>query len=231
MYVDVMAPGDDPGSRPPSRRSRTTRRCCGCSGPTGRRASRSDARMTTTPGIAGPRARPVWLAVLVTIVGVLSVIHAARGVAATNEPPFPRPNGPVQVPEPINTTFPGLTTFRGNASRSYYGQGPVPTAPVVRWVYPSDGSKMCAMSAETQTGPQKEWCGTGWTGQPNVVPWQGGMQVREGAFDDGYHFLDAGSGTRSCRSSRPATWRRVRPRRIPTAIRSTTRARVTTSCG
>jgi len=50
------------------------------------------------------------------------------------------------------------------------------------------------MSAETQTGPQKEWCGTGWTGQPNVVPWQGAMQVREGAFDDGYHFLDAGTG-------------------------------------
>src|SRR4029453_9913040 len=43
-------------------------------------------------------------------------------------------------------------------------------------------------------GPQKEWCGTGWTGQPNVVPWQGAMQVREGAFDDGYHFLDAGTG-------------------------------------
>jgi len=151
--------------------------------------------MTTTGRRRSSGRIPVWLAVLVTIVGLLSVIHAARGVAATNEPPFPRPNGPVQAPEPINTTFPGLTTFRGNASRSYYGQGPVPSAPVVRWVYPPDGSKMCAMSAETQTGPQKEWCGTGWTGQPNVVPWQGAMQVREGAFDDGYHFLDAGTGT------------------------------------
>ena len=150
--------------------------------------------MTASGRRTSPGPIPIWLAVLVTIVGVLSVIHAATGLAATTEPGFPRPNGPVPTPAPINATFPGLTTFRGNASRSYYGEGPVPSAPMKRWVYPSDGSKMCAMSAETQTGPQKQWCGTGWTGQPNVVPWQGGMQVREGAYDDNYHFWNGRTG-------------------------------------
>ena len=128
--------------------------------------------MTTTGRRTSPGPLPVWLVVLVAIVTVLSVVHVAHGVAATNQAGFPRPSGPVPTAQPINTTFPGLTTFRGNASRSYYGEGPVPSAPTIRWVYPSDGSKMCAMSAETQTGPQKQWCGTGWTGQPNVVPWQ-----------------------------------------------------------
>jgi len=50
------------------------------------------------------------------------------------------------------------------------------------------------MSAETQSGPKKQWCGTGWTGQPNIVAWHGGLQVRIGAFDDRYHFLDPGTG-------------------------------------
>jgi hypothetical protein len=122
---------------------------------------------------------------------LLGAIHLARDAAASDAP---FPDGPVTAAQPINTTFPGLTTFRGNATRTYYGEGPVPHDPAVRWVFPGDGTKMCAQSAEQQSGPTKEWCGTGWTGQPNVVPWQDGMQVRIGAFDDDYHFLDAGTG-------------------------------------
>jgi outer membrane protein assembly factor BamB len=136
---------------------------------------------------------PTWAAGIVLGVGVLVLAQALAGVAR-GAPEVHRP-GPVATAAPINTTFPGLTTFRGNASRSYYGEGPVPSDPVERWVYPAGGAKMCAMSAETQTGPKKLWCGTGWTGQPNVVPWKRGMQVRVGAFDDRYHFLDAGTGT------------------------------------
>jgi hypothetical protein len=110
-------------------------------------------------------------------------------------PALAHPSGPVATPAPANTRFPGLTTFRGNDSRSYYGEGPVPSTPTIRWTYPLDGSKMCAQSAETQTGPTKEWCGTGWTGQPNVVPApSGGMEVREGAYDDAYHFMNGGTG-------------------------------------
>jgi hypothetical protein len=40
-----------------------------------------------------------------------------------------------------------------------------------------------------------EWCGTGWTGQPNVVELSGGgVEVREGAYDGRYHFVDGDTG-------------------------------------
>jgi hypothetical protein len=138
-----------------------------------------------------PGPLPVWLVVVVALISVFALIHVGREATASTQT---FPNGPVSPAEPINAAFPGLTTFRGTATRTYYGEGPVPSDPTVRWVFPADGTKMCAQSAETQTGPTKEWCGTGWTGQPNVVPWQDGMQVRIGAFDDAYHFLDAGTG-------------------------------------
>ncbi len=56
--------------------------------------------------------------------------------------PIPSPTVPPKrthnpSPGPINTKFAGLTTFRGNATRDYYGEGPVPTHPVIRWRYPS----------------------------------------------------------------------------------------------
>jgi len=139
-----------------------------------------------------PGPLPVWLVTAVAVITVFAVIHVARDATAATTT---FPSAPVTPAQPINTTFPGLTTFRGNATRTYYGEGPVPANPSVQWVYPADGTKMCAQSAETQSGPTKEWCGTGWTGQPNVVPWHDGMQIRIGAFDDDYHFLDAGTGT------------------------------------
>ena len=49
----------------------------------------------------------------------------------------PSPAGD-QIPGPINTAFPGITTFRGNATRDYYGEGPVPRHPVIRWSYPRE---------------------------------------------------------------------------------------------
>ncbi len=141
---------------------------------------------------------PRWAVGLVVAVAVLVVGASLQGIARGDDAPFLRPSGPVAPARPINTVFPGLTTFRGNASRSFYGEGPVPSDPVKRWTFPSNGTKLCAMSAETQTGPKKLWCGTGWTGQPNVVPWKGGPpQVRIGGFDDHYHFLDAGTGVPS----------------------------------
>src|SRR5262245_57245329 len=147
--------------------------------------------MSSAPRTPRPGPVPVWLVVAITLVTVFALIDVVRDATASVAP---FPNRPVVAAEPINTTFPGLTTFRGNAARTYYGEGPVPSDPTIRWVFPADGTKMCAQSAETQTGPTKEWCGTGWTGQPNVVPWRNGTQVRIGAFDDAYHFLDAGTG-------------------------------------
>jgi outer membrane protein assembly factor BamB len=150
--------------------------------------------MTVAPA-PGPSNRdhlPFWgLAALVAL-GVVAILAA---LLAPTPVPTALAAGPGPA-APINSDFPGLTTFRGNATRSYYGEGPVPTDPVIRWRYPDDGSKLCSNSAEGGPGsPVKEWCGTGWTGQPNVVATRdGSMEIREGAYDGHYHFLDAGTG-------------------------------------
>ncbi len=96
------------------------------------------------------------------------------------------------TPEPINTAFEGMTTFRGNATRSWYGLGPVPKDPKVLWRYPAEGN-LCSTSSD-QHGPRL-WCGTGWTGQPNVIVGKdGSIEVRINAYDGAYHFLDGRTG-------------------------------------
>ena len=134
---------------------------------------------------------PFWAASAIVAVGVVAIVALAVAPA----PAAPTVGAGPGAAVPINQD-PGLTTFRGNASRSYYGEGPVPSDPVIRWTYPSDGSTMCSQSAEGGGGsPVKEWCGTGWTGQPNLVPMRDGtMMLRQGAYDGHYHFLDAGTG-------------------------------------
>ena len=53
---------------------------------------------------------------------------------------------------------------------------------------------MCSLSTD-ETG-RHTWCGIGWTGQPNVIPRRAGdVELRFGAYDRGYHFLDAATGT------------------------------------
>lgn len=92
----------------------------------------------------------------------------------------------------------GLTMFRGNPTRSYYGEGPVPDGPRVIWRFPED-RQMCATSSVG--GEATVWCGTGWTGQP--VVWErndGVTEVIFGAYDRAIHFLDAATG----RPTRPS---------------------------
>lgn len=88
---------------------------------------------------------------------------------------------------------PGLTMFRGNPTRTWYGTGPLPVEPpVVAWTYP--GAPMCGISVVG--GEPKRWCGTGWTGQPAV--WErpdGVTEVVFGAYDKAVHFVDAATGT------------------------------------
>ena len=89
----------------------------------------------------------------------------------------------------------GLTMFRGNPTRTFFGTGPVPqTAPPVLWRFPQN--PMCGESAE---GPDvRVWCGSGWTGQP--VVWErddGVTEVIFGAYDKNIHFLDADTGERT----------------------------------
>ena len=86
-----------------------------------------------------------------------------------------------------------LLTFRGSPTRSYYGSGPVPESPRIAWSYPpSSQDPMCSESG--WQGSQVEWCGTGWTGQPAVVPYDGRAWVIFGAYDGAVHFLDAETG-------------------------------------
>jgi outer membrane protein assembly factor BamB len=94
------------------------------------------------------------------------------------------------VGQPWGTTS-GLTMFRGNPSRTFYGLGAVATQPGVLWRYPE--TPMC--SASSAGGETKTWCGTGWTGQP--VVWDrsdGQTEVIFGAYDRAVHFVDAVTG-------------------------------------
>lgn len=94
------------------------------------------------------------------------------------------------VGQPWGTT-PGLTMFRGNPTRTFYGVGPVPDDPAVAWTYPDSG--MCSQS--TNLGETTVWCGMGWTGQPAV--WERDDGVTElifGAYDGAVHFVNAETG-------------------------------------
>jgi WD40 repeat protein len=116
---------------------------------------------------------------------------AARPSETEALPGSPSPSPPPLSPEPINTGVEGLTTFRGNATRTYYGEGPVPMDPEVLWRFPQSGA-MCSKSTD-QEGT-REWCGTGWTGQPNVVEVGGRVEVRFGAYDRAVHVLNGRTG-------------------------------------
>ena len=94
---------------------------------------------------------------------------------------------------PINTSYPGLSMFRGNAHRAYYGEGPVPKAPEVLWRFPVEGPMS---SRSSEGGESRVWAGTGWTGQPVVVERAGRVEVMFGAYDRAVHFLDGATGRR-----------------------------------
>ncbi len=85
----------------------------------------------------------------------------------------------------------GLLMFRGNKTRSYYGEGDINTLPEVLWRYPK--KPMCS---ESVVGSRKNiWCGNGWTGQP--VVWEkenGKTEIIFGAFDKNVHFVDGENG-------------------------------------
>lgn len=90
----------------------------------------------------------------------------------------------------------GLLMFRGSPERTYYGEGPVPDKPVLRW--------------KADLGSYNGWSGTGWTGQPAVVEWTPELarlmfprgnspqvEVIVGALDGRVHFFDGLTGKRS----------------------------------
>jgi hypothetical protein len=94
------------------------------------------------------------------------------------------------VSQPWGSTV-GLTMFRGNPTRTFYGTGPISDSPSQIWRYPDSG--MCSES--TNLGETTVWCGMGWTGQPSV--WErpdGKTEVIFGAYDRAIHFVDAETG-------------------------------------
>ena len=116
-------------------------------------------------------------------------IPSPTAAPTTSAPPTPTA---APSPEPANTAFDGITTFRGNQTRTYYGSGTLPMHPRVIWRYPAEGS-LCSTSTD-QHG-EREWCGTGWTGQPNVIVGRRGkIEVRTNAYDGAYHFLNGKTG-------------------------------------
>lgn len=82
----------------------------------------------------------------------------------------------------------GLLQFRGNPTRTWYGDGTLANNYQVGWRYP-DRSALCAIS------DKKQWCGSGWTGQPAI--WRrpdGRLEVVVGTYDRGVHFIDFETG-------------------------------------
>jgi len=104
-------------------------------------------------------------------------------------PPFARPEF---VGLPADSGVRGLTMFRGNPTRTFYGSGPVPAAPRVLWRYPD--RPMCAVSYVGRAAPV--WCGSGWTGQPAVIERDDGVEVIVGTYDRRVHFIDGATGRR-----------------------------------
>jgi PQQ-like domain len=149
--------------------------------------------------------------VVVLAAGATGVILVARG-SGDGEPaarrtsdssPTPSPAPPVTPPsfqgwvDPASAgqpyygaTVPGSLTFRGNPTRTYYGQGPLPRAPRAVWQYPGGG--MCSVSEDG--GEVSNWCGTGWTGEPAVFERDGRTWLVFGAYDRAVHFVDAATG-------------------------------------
>ncbi len=160
-------------------------------------------RLTTLGKIIAGGVAVVLVVVAITFVSSGDDTPAARtpkpfGASSKTPPsetPSPKPadtGAPLPLwvgPGPINPDYPGLTTLRGNWTRNFFGVGPVPMAPKVKW---REGP-WCGTS--TDLGETSTWCGTGWNGQPNVIPIGGDrVEVRVGGYDYDYHFLDGHTG-------------------------------------
>ncbi len=114
------------------------------------------------------------------------------------------PNGPVATRgqwvdpqssgapwETINSTANGLLTFRGNPTRTFHGQGEVGSTISEKW----SAEIGCANSPVA--GIDKVWCGSGWTGQPLVIPspqQPNDSWVVVGGYNRALNFFDPDTG-------------------------------------
>jgi hypothetical protein len=214
---------------------------------TGSHVSRVSVSAAVTRGSPLSRLGLVLVAFVVVVAAVVvgAVQFGDRHVpavdpsegAAPPDPPVATPEAePVVVETPETPWHPlvdrrsvgqpwgevaGLTTFRGNPTRTYYGEGPVPTSPEVLWRYPDQ--VMCT-TERLSSGAERRWCGTGWTGQPLVHEDANGDEEAGGRPDSA---AEGGHGR-----SRHAVWPALQAwcqHSATSRIRSMSRARVT--CG
>lgn len=131
----------------------------------------------------------------------------SQKMAVTSKPPIgstPSRSGDLPVDEDMSSDSApeGLLMFRGNPRRAYYGVGPLPEKPVIRW--------------KEHIGSYDGWSGTGWTGEPAVVEWTPELawlmfpkgncpkvEVIVGGLDGSVHFFDGITGMRSRKSFTP----------------------------
>lgn len=127
-----------------------------------------------------------------TTVCVLLAASTLMPLQAQADSRHPGPFAPTtpQIGVSYSSAVSGLLTFRGNASRTFMGTGPVGAKASVSWKYPRRA--MCGKSSEY--GDVRTWCGTGWVGQPAVFERMGRTWVVFGAYDYSIHFVDAESG-------------------------------------
>ncbi len=114
-------------------------------------------------------------------------------------PPDPEPASAFHGELAGGDTVTGLLQFRGNPTRTVYGQGPLPDDPEIAWRYPDQA--MCTVEVTVRGEGddaeeiERRWCGTGWTGQPLVWERDDGVtEVIVGAYDGAVHFVDAATG-------------------------------------
>lgn len=134
---------------------------------------------------------PTTTAIPLPTLGPAVVVQAAATAQRAEPDVEPEPWYPSDtIGEPWGSAVHGVLTFRGSPNRTYQGSGPVPQNPRVQWSYPNQA--MCSLSSDPEG--EREWCGTGWTGQPAV--WERGSElwVAFGAYDRAVHVLDGITG-------------------------------------
>lgn len=92
----------------------------------------------------------------------------------------------------------GFLVFRGNPTRTFYGEGPVPRDPAVAWAAPDE--RLCSIEGDLDDGG-RVWCGIGWTGQAVLLD-RGGdgisdVELMVGGYDGSLHLFDGATGRRT----------------------------------
>jgi hypothetical protein len=145
----------------------------------------------TSTSVTPPEAS-TSLAVVVDPTSTPSIVGTTSTTTSTTLPPRPADVVPEWTVGRSWGEVTGLTMFRGNPTRTWYGAGPAPANPRTLWSYPESGG-LCGSSSVG--GETTTWCGSGWTGQP--VVWERTDRVTEvifGAYDKSVHFLDGDTG-------------------------------------